>query len=51
MYTWLESKKLIGIRARGRPVIHIPEDQLSLLLSFSFLKLVELEGGGVPLPP
>ena len=36
VYAWLESKKLIGIRARGRPVIHIPEDQLSLLLSFSF---------------
>ena len=33
VYNWLESKKVISLRNRGRPVIHIPEDQL---LSFSF---------------
>ena len=36
VYSWLESKKLLGMKSRGRPVIHISEDQLSLLLSFSF---------------
>ena len=36
VYSWLESKKLLGMKSRGRPAIHISEDQLSLLLLFSF---------------
>ena len=36
VYLWLEDMKVVGIRMRGRPLIPIPEEQLELLLSFSF---------------
>ena len=36
IYLWLESKKMVNRQIRGRPLIHIPEEQLALLLSFNF---------------